>query len=169
MFLFLHRHTYNLTRSDTLGPSTTLFRCQPARQPPRPRRPERPMMRRRRTAATGTSREEKGVQNSAAAGPSTGGEEPVSGSGAANPAPDAGSTSGKGISGWGGLLTPDSVTVVLIDLQPSVALAVRSIDEGILVNNAAALAKTAKAFGVPLILSTKIGRASCRERVCQYV
>lgn len=112
------------------------------------------MMRRRKGAATSQGVIRKGAQSARAAGPSTAEEAPVSGSGAANPAPDAGSTSGEGGSGWGGLLTPDSATVVLIDLQPSVALAVRSIDGRILVNNATALAKTAKAFGVPLVLST---------------
>ena len=43
---------------------------------------------------------------------------------------------------------------VVIDHQPAVALNVRSIDLGLLVNNVACLARVAKGFGVPTVLTT---------------
>lgn len=53
-----------------------------------------------------------------------------------------------------GLLTPDNFTLVLVDYQPQMAFAVRSIDGQTLVNNSVGLAKAAKLFKVPTILTT---------------
>lgn len=52
------------------------------------------------------------------------------------------------------LLTPKNSALVLIDYQPPQIYTVRSMVTGDLVNNVVALAKTAKAFGLPIILST---------------
>ena len=52
------------------------------------------------------------------------------------------------------LLTPDNHTVILIDHQPQMAFAANSIETNLLINNATGLAKSAKAFGVPTILTT---------------
>jgi nicotinamidase-related amidase len=51
-------------------------------------------------------------------------------------------------------ITIDNSVVVLIDHQPWVAFAVKSIDAGLLVNNLAGLASSAKALDVPVILTT---------------
>jgi nicotinamidase-related amidase len=51
-------------------------------------------------------------------------------------------------------LTIENSALVLIDHQPMVGLAVHSIDQGLLVSNVAALARAAKALGVPTVLST---------------
>ena len=51
-------------------------------------------------------------------------------------------------------LTIENSVLVLIDHQPAVAINVRSIDLGSLVNNVAALAQAAKALGVPTVLTT---------------
>src|SRR6267142_1467317 len=51
-------------------------------------------------------------------------------------------------------LTIENSALVLIDHQPAVGLAVHSIDQGLLVTNVAALARAAKALGVPTVLST---------------
>ena len=51
-------------------------------------------------------------------------------------------------------LTIENSVLVLIDHQPAVALNVHSIDLGLLVNNVAALARVAKALGVPAVLTT---------------
>jgi len=53
-----------------------------------------------------------------------------------------------------GLLTPDNFALVLIDYQPQMAFAVHSIDGQTLVNNAVGLAKAAKTFGVPTIITS---------------
>lgn len=52
------------------------------------------------------------------------------------------------------LLSPGNSAVILIDHQPQMAFATRSIDTGSLVNNVTGLAKAAKVFGVPTILTT---------------
>ena len=52
------------------------------------------------------------------------------------------------------LLTPDNCMLLLIDHQPQMAFATRSIDGQMLVNNVTGLAKSAKVFGVPTILTT---------------
>ena len=51
-------------------------------------------------------------------------------------------------------LTIENSVLVLIDHQPAVAMNVHSIDLGLLVNNVAALARMAKALGVPTVLTT---------------
>lgn len=51
------------------------------------------------------------------------------------------------------LLTPDNCTMAFIDHQPQMAFGVTSIDRQSLVNNVVALAKAAKAFDVPTILT----------------
>lgn len=52
------------------------------------------------------------------------------------------------------LLTPDNHTLILIDHQPQMAFATRSIDVAELRNNTTGLAKSAAAFKVPTILTT---------------
>jgi len=52
------------------------------------------------------------------------------------------------------LLTPQNSVLILIDHEPQMAFATRSIDIMDLRNNVTALAKAAKAFGVPTVLST---------------
>ena len=53
-----------------------------------------------------------------------------------------------------GLLTPDNCVVAMIDLQAQMLFGVSSHDRQTIINNNVALAKAAKVFGVPLILST---------------
>ncbi|QLY25227.1 hydrolase [Bdellovibrio sp. KM01] len=52
------------------------------------------------------------------------------------------------------LLTPTNHTLILIDHQPQMAFATRSIDIQELRNNVTGLAKSAKVFGVPTVLTT---------------
>jgi nicotinamidase-related amidase len=52
------------------------------------------------------------------------------------------------------LLTPDNCMLLLIDHQPQMAFATHSIDGQTLINNVTGLAKSAKVFGVPTILTT---------------
>lgn len=52
------------------------------------------------------------------------------------------------------LLTPKNHTLILIDHQPQMAFATRSIDIAELRNNTVGLAKSAKVFKVPTILTT---------------
>ena len=52
------------------------------------------------------------------------------------------------------LITPDNSALILIDHQPQMAFATHSIDGQVLVNNVTGLAKSAKVFGVPTILTT---------------
>jgi len=56
--------------------------------------------------------------------------------------------------GLDALLTPENCTVLLIDHQPSQLSNVNSHDPTIVINNVTGLAKTAKAFGIPTILTT---------------
>lgn len=51
------------------------------------------------------------------------------------------------------LLTPKNCALVLIDHQPQMAFGVQSIDRQILKNNVIGLAKSAKAHGVPTVLT----------------
>lgn len=53
-----------------------------------------------------------------------------------------------------GLLTPDNCTVLFIDFQPQMAFAVKNIDGEALINNVVGLAKAARTFNVPTILTT---------------
>ena len=52
------------------------------------------------------------------------------------------------------LLTPDNCQLIFIDHQPQMAFGVQSIDRQTLKNNAVALAKSAKVFGVPTTITT---------------
>ena len=52
------------------------------------------------------------------------------------------------------LLTPDNCALLLIDHQPQMAFATHSIDGQTLINNVVGLAKSAKLFRVPTILTT---------------
>lgn len=52
------------------------------------------------------------------------------------------------------LLSPTNSAIIMIDHQSQMAFAVQSIDRTLLTNNAVALAKTAKAFNVPVVLTT---------------
>lgn len=52
------------------------------------------------------------------------------------------------------LLTPANCQVIFIDHQPQMAFGVQSIDRQALKNNAVALAKAAKAFGIPTTITT---------------
>lgn len=52
------------------------------------------------------------------------------------------------------LITPDNSMLLLIDHQPQMAFATHSIDGQTLVNNVTGLAKSARVFGVPTILTT---------------
>ena len=53
-----------------------------------------------------------------------------------------------------GLLTPDNAVVALIDLQPQMLFGVANFDRQSIINNNLVLAKAAKVFGVPVVLST---------------
>jgi nicotinamidase-related amidase len=53
-----------------------------------------------------------------------------------------------------GLLTPDNCVVTLIDLQPQMLFGVANFDRQTIINNNVALAKAARVFGVPVVLST---------------
>lgn len=52
------------------------------------------------------------------------------------------------------LLTPSDCALLLIDHQAGLAFAVESIDRQTLLNNTAALARTAVVFGLPIVAST---------------
>ena len=52
------------------------------------------------------------------------------------------------------LLTPDNCTICLIDHQPQMLFGVTNIDRQTVINNTVGLAKAAKVFNVPVILST---------------
>ena len=52
------------------------------------------------------------------------------------------------------LLTPDNCVVTLIDHQPQMAFGVQSIDRATLLNNTVGLAKAAKVFDVPMVLTS---------------
>src|SRR5689334_17965575 len=56
--------------------------------------------------------------------------------------------------GLDALLTPDNCVLVLIDHQPFQFANLHSHDPTMIINNVVALAKTAKIFGVPTILTT---------------
>jgi nicotinamidase-related amidase len=52
------------------------------------------------------------------------------------------------------LLTPQNSQMIFIDQQPQMAFGVQSIDRQILKNNVIGLAKAARAFGIPTIITT---------------
>lgn len=53
-----------------------------------------------------------------------------------------------------GLLTPDNCVVTLIDLQPQMLFGVGNFDRQSVINNNLVLAKAARVFDVPVVLST---------------
>src|SRR5438105_7658951 len=53
-----------------------------------------------------------------------------------------------------GLLTPDNCVVTLIDLQPQMLFGVANFDRQAIINNNVVLAKAARVFDVPVVLST---------------
>src|SRR5437763_17159884 len=53
-----------------------------------------------------------------------------------------------------GLLTPENCVVTLIDLQPQMLFGVSNFDRQAIINNNVALAKAARVFGVPVVLTT---------------
>jgi len=52
------------------------------------------------------------------------------------------------------LLTPENCALVLIDHQAGLAFGVQSMDRQVLLNNTVALARTALAFDLPIVIST---------------
>lgn len=52
------------------------------------------------------------------------------------------------------LISPDNSALILIDHEPQMIFGVASMDRQLLINNVEALAKSAKAFNVPTILTT---------------
>src|ERR1700730_1298562 len=52
------------------------------------------------------------------------------------------------------VLTPENCQLICIDQQPQMAFGVQSIDRQVLKNNVAALAKAAKVFKIPTIITT---------------
>ena len=52
------------------------------------------------------------------------------------------------------LLSPENSALVLIDYQPSLVAGTHSIERGVLVNNVVAMAKAARLYDLPTILST---------------
>ena len=53
-----------------------------------------------------------------------------------------------------GLLTPDNSLLAMIDLQPQMLFGVANFDRQTVINNNVMLAKAAKVFGVPFVLSS---------------
>src|SRR5881397_2567972 len=60
--------------------------------------------------------------------------------------------------GLGALLTPENCALILIDHQPFQFAGLRSHDTQTVINNVVGLAKSAKDFGVPTLLSTVVER-----------
>ncbi len=65
-----------------------------------------------------------------------------------------GSAPSRGTHAASSLLTPDDAVFALVDHQPAMLAGVQSHDRTAVVSHVAALAKVAKAFGVPTVLST---------------
>ena len=60
------------------------------------------------------------------------------------------------------LLTPENSALVVIDYQPAQVQAVKSMDQGVLVDNIVSVARLARTFELPVVLST-VQVASGRE------
>jgi len=58
--------------------------------------------------------------------------------------------------GLGALLTPDNCVLILIDHQPFQVSGIQNADPQLMINNVVALAKYAKAFAVPTLLTTVV-------------
>ena len=52
------------------------------------------------------------------------------------------------------VLTPDNCQIIFIDQQPQMAFGVQSMDRQALKNNTVGLAKAAKVFNIPTIITT---------------
>jgi nicotinamidase-related amidase len=52
------------------------------------------------------------------------------------------------------LLTPHNSALIVIDYQPTQVQAVKSMDRDLLIRNIVSVARTAKAYGLPIVLST---------------
>ena len=52
------------------------------------------------------------------------------------------------------LLTPQNAALVIIDYQPTQVNSIKSMDHGVLVDHIVKVAKTAIAYGLPIVLST---------------
>jgi len=59
-------------------------------------------------------------------------------------------------SGLEALLTPDNCVLILIDHQPFQFAGLKSHDSQTVINNVVSLAKAAKVFGVPTLLTTVV-------------
>ena len=70
--------------------------------------------------------------------------------------------SGNPKAGLGALLTPDNCALILIDHQPFQFAGLRSHDTQTVINNVVGLAKSAKAFNVPTLLTTVVERQGGR-------
>lgn len=64
--------------------------------------------------------------------------------------------------GLGALLTPDNCALMLIDHQPFQFAGLRSHDTQTIINNVVGLAKSAKVFNVPTLLTTVLERQGGR-------
>ena len=62
------------------------------------------------------------------------------------------------------VLTPQNCQLIFIDQQPQMAFGVQSIDRQVLKNNVVALAKAAKVFKIPTIITT-VESAFSRSRI----
>jgi nicotinamidase-related amidase len=62
------------------------------------------------------------------------------------------------LSGEDVLLSPSNCMLVLTDQQAGLAFGVQSIDHQVLVNNSVSLARTAVAFGLPIVASTSASK-----------
>src|SRR5258705_12499049 len=58
-----------------------------------------------------------------------------------------------------GLLTPDNCLVALIDHQPQMLFGVSNFDRQSIINNCVVLAKAARVFALPVVLSTMESRS----------
>lgn len=63
------------------------------------------------------------------------------------------------------LLSPDNSALLLIDYQPQMIFGVGSMDRQLLLNNIEALAKSAKIFNVPTILTTITAKSFAGEKL----
>ena len=66
--------------------------------------------------------------------------------------------------GLDALLTPENSVLVLIDHQPFQFANTRNLDPTMILNNTIGLAKAAKAFKVPTILTTVVSARGSNER-----
>jgi nicotinamidase-related amidase len=60
------------------------------------------------------------------------------------------------------LLKPEDCAMLLVDFQTGLAFGVESASRQVLLNNAVALARTAAAFNVPVVVSTSASRVYSR-------